>query len=52
MAFNIKLTEVGVNTCALKLAYLKTIRAIFKIIELVNLQQTFCTIFFSISSNI
>lgn len=35
MAWNITLTEVGVKTCALRLAYLKTIPAIFKIIELV-----------------
>lgn len=41
MGLNITLTEVGVKTCALRLAYLKTITAILKFIELVNFQNTF-----------
>lgn len=37
--FNITVTEVGAKTCTLKLAYLKTIQAILKIVELVNFEN-------------
>lgn len=39
MAFNVTLNEVGIKSCALKLAYLKSIQAILKIIEMVNFEN-------------
>ncbi len=39
MSFKITLTEVGVKACAPKLAYLKTLPAILKIVELVNYNE-------------
>lgn len=41
MGLNITLTEVGVKTCSLRVAYLKTIQAILKIMELVNFVSMF-----------